>query len=128
LANILNGYRGCSERSRIDICKKIGGDYCSLIDTGNNRASISEPQSKYSGPERRNLVLQFPQNNEANLSPEELIRLDMHQRLDDILKSGHVVLISAIQSNLVAFSESVKDKKDKQDMLDRIKILEGKSG
>ncbi|MFH0995766.1 MAG: helix-turn-helix transcriptional regulator [Pseudomonadota bacterium] len=65
------------------------------------------------------------------LTPEARHRLSMHEALDAIYESGNKVLISAIESNLVAFRESAETKKrveglekDNKIMSDRIQLLE----
>jgi transcriptional regulator with XRE-family HTH domain len=61
-------------------------------------------------------------------NPQEQRQHEMHNRLDEIYESGHSVLISAIESNLVAFHESVLDKRERKEMSDRIKRLEQRGG
>lgn len=51
-----------------------------------------------------------------------------HKELEEIYKSKNEVMISAINSNIVAFRETVKTQRDLKDALDRIRILEAKGG
>jgi transcriptional regulator with XRE-family HTH domain len=86
LSNILTGHRGASEKSRIEICNKIGVDYRSVIrvDLGEKKYSKADVKSYCGAP------LQ-------SINPR--LR-SMQLGLQEIFESGDVAKISAIETNI----------------------------
>jgi hypothetical protein len=79
LSNVLAGRRPGSETWRRSVAQKLNLDYEVMIGI-----KSVEPNSIKS----INHIIKFPHNNGPPASAEELIRTDMHQRLDEILHSG----------------------------------------
>jgi len=114
LSNIMTMKRNCGENTRISICKKIGIDYRSLIDIGNNSVQVSETKNEYNGKERRKNVIPLYEYNYQSLEQTRFIK--MHERLQIILESKDESAIAAIESNLITFSESLERKKENAEL------------
>lgn len=67
IANILNGYRGCHETTRIKICKKIGVDYRTIIN-----CDIVEPE-KFDYSKTKKIIPINDHRKPEDLPHEEII-------------------------------------------------------
>ncbi len=121
LSMIISGKKPGSVRSHMKIANALGYSYDDFVSFGRSIETGNSPEPK---PLRSsNNVHLFPKRKHPS-TEKELVNEDMHKRLDTILNSGHRVLIAAIESNLIAFSESVEDKNERKAMMERIKKLE----
>jgi transcriptional regulator with XRE-family HTH domain len=122
LSQILHGKKNAGIETAGRLSNVLGYTFEDFIKLGRSLVECGKPNGS-------NSTDSIPKLNNVHFlpirkSPEELRRQAMHDRLETIYNSGHTVLISAIESNLVAFSEAVEDKKERNAMLERIKTLE----
>ena len=123
ISDIKNGKNFPSRDTQVIIAEKMGyPNFDDFLSVGKKIESDFEIEQKNKNIESNN------RPNNIHLFPvkinEDSHRNDLHRRLDAILDSGYPILISAIESNLIAFSEAVIDKKERKDMNDRLKKLE----
>lgn len=122
LSNVIAERRSGKEAWRRSVALILGLDYEEMIGITSKKTKAVASSS----------VINFPFVQRKTLSAEEIKREEMHKRLDEIYESKHSVIISAIESNLVAFHEAVlnrqeveKVKEDNLSLLKRIERLEG---
>ncbi len=100
LSNILRGYRAASEQRRIEICKKLGVDYSSLI---KDMVGKEDKIKVLNGT-----VTQFPKK---TMDPKlEALKTD----LSEIYEYGNPAMIAAIETGLASFKASIQMEKKAQ--------------
>lgn len=129
LSSIVAGRKPTDEEKRRFIADVMGVDYDVMI--GRITADLSDTITLtdsvklelIKGQAEPSNVIPF-NNGSAPLSPEQHKRATLIQRLDTILESGNNVLISAIESNLVAFAEDVEARKERDQLKKQVSELE----